>query len=472
MKNSKFIKLLRLLDVSKIAEFEHYLKCFYANEEIALQVMVHLRDTTANFSKLAALDFPDETLHHLYVQTKDPKKLQKNLHNTFSDLHRWLKELLILQRIRQNDWTNDLLWLQILDEQDWLEQYEKKAHGVFKSAVENPPTNSQNLIQYWAAAYYQFRQQEKSKVLANPETLKATKFQLGEIGNAMQYKIANAIETMRRIRPDKAEENEAPSPLPSNKQPDLAIKSLYQSLLALNLDQSEASYAAIVEKLPHFIQQLDPKELHGPLRYLKNYLATQMRKKNDKELRLKYFELNKIGVENEFFKKSDSIFPSEFLGIIGTATAVQAFDWASEFIRQFQDKVDDQHRNTTVVLSTARILVEKNQYTQALDLLESIQNEDQQFSLFLRLMTIQCYYELGYWDLIYDYIEKYKINLTQRKNTPKNDQNLGALNALKIVKLLLDRKKEPAFIRQQIDSMSNLHMRIWLLEKLNSYKIR
>jgi hypothetical protein len=472
MKDSKFIKLLLLLEVSKITEFEHYLKFFYANEEIALQVMDKLRTATTNFSNLAALDFPDEDLHHLYVQTKDPKKLQKNLHNTFSDLHRWLKELLILQRIRQNDWTNDLLWLQILDEKDWSEQYEKKAHNFFKTTVKEAPKNSQNLIQYWAAAYYQFRQQEKSKSLANPETLKATKFQLGEIGNAIQYKIANAIETMRRIRPDKAEENDAPTTHPQNNLPDLAIKSLYQSLLALNLDQSEASYAAIVEKLPHFIQQLDPKELHGPLRYLKNYLAIQMRKKEDKEARLKSFELNKIGVENQFFEKSDSIFPSEFLGIIGSATAVQEFDWAAEFIKKFQDKVDDQHRNTTVVLSSARILVEKNQHTQALDLLENINNEDPQFSLYLRLMTIQCYYELEYWDFIYDYLDRYKTHLTQRKSTPKNDQNLGALNTIKIVKLLLDRKKEPAFILQQIESMSNLHMRTWLMEKQIAYKKR
>lgn len=472
MQNSKFMRLLRLLNRAQIAAFENYVLHFYKNEKIAINVFELIQKSTSNFSRLDDLDLGAKW-QGLYNPTDDPKKHLKSLQNTFSQLHTWLKESLMLEKIRQKDWSSDMLWLQILDEQEWLEQYEKKASAFFKNTIKSPPQNSQQLIQYWAAAYYQYQQQAKSKSLADFDTLKSIKFHLDQIGGVFNYKIASEIDNMQKLRPNQTDENEEPTVNASNDQSDLALKSLYQSLYNLSSDESEASYLAISEKLPHFIQQLDPQELHGPLRFLKNFLAAQMRRSNDKLYRNKAFELNKIGVENQFFATTESISPTEFLGIVNSATAVKELDWATFFIEKYKHKVVEEFRTSIELLSNAQIFAAKKQFKQALSILDAIEQNENAMLLHKRLVTIQCYMELDYdLDTIEDYIKKYKSYLTNRKSTPKNNSNLGVLNTLKIVKMLLDRKKEQFYIQDQIDSMPNLHMRHWLFEKLTSYKKR
>jgi len=76
-------------------------------------------------------------------------------------------------------------------------------------------------------------------------------------------------------------------------------------------------------------------------------------------------------------------------------------------------------------------------------------------------------YEHEYID---EYIQKYKTHLTLRKGTAKNKSNEGALKAIKIIKMLIDRKKDKNYIEQQIESKSDLHMRSWLREKVADYK--
>jgi hypothetical protein len=80
----------------------------------------------------------------------------------------------MLERIRKNDWVNDVVWLQVLDENNWGEQYEKKANAFFESTQKAPPKNTQNLLKYWAAAYFQYNQLIKSNFLANIKTIDAS----------------------------------------------------------------------------------------------------------------------------------------------------------------------------------------------------------------------------------------------------------------------------------------------------------
>jgi hypothetical protein len=149
------------------------------------------------------------------------------------------------------------------------------------------------------------------------------------------------------------------------------------------------------------------------------------------------------------------------------------FEWAKDFIRDLTTKIREPERKITSQIAQIQLEISTQRYPEALDLinnveLESASNENQ---VFVRLTKIRCMYELRYeHEYIDEYIQKYKIHLTLRKGTPKNKSNEGALKAIKIIKMLIDRKKDKNYIEQQIESKSDLHMRSWLREKVADYK--
>ena len=149
------------------------------------------------------------------------------------------------------------------------------------------------------------------------------------------------------------------------------------------------------------------------------------------------------------------------------------FEWAKDFIRDLTTKIREPERKITSQIAQIQLDISTQRFPEALDLintveLESASNENQ---VFVRLNKIRCMYELCYeHEYIDEYIQKYKKHLTLRKGTPKNKSNEGALNAIKIIKMLIDRKKDKNYIEQQIESKSDLHMRFWLREKVADYK--
>ena len=468
MKNSKFIKSLTLLTAHKIASFVHYLQCFYPNEEISLKVMNYLSDTTAQFSNLEGLDFPETFLQKLYTQAQDPKSRHKQLHNTFSDLHRWLKEYIMLERIRKNDWLNDVVWLQVLDENNWSEQYEKKANAFFESTQKAPLKSTQNMLKQWAAAYHQYNQLVKSSALANLKTFDASYHSLNQTSALLKVKMENERKSFLKIAPQLE--------TPLQKPEDLPLFKIYESLLKLNTTELEEDFNILEENMLNLKDYIDLDEMHNVLRFMKNYAIGQVRKDNNmKYYQRKIHNLNKIGVQNGIFKESASITPTEFLGILNVACALEDFDWAKDFIRDLTTKIREADREITSQIAQIQLAVSIKLYPQALDLINAmgLEGASHENQLFVRLTKIRCMYELGYeHEFLDEYIQKYKIHLTLRKSTPKNKSNEGALNAIKIIKMLIDRKKDKKYIEQQIESKSDLHMRSWLREKVADYKKR
>jgi hypothetical protein len=466
MKNSKFIKLLALLPVHKIEGFVHYLQHFYPNEEISLSVMNHISDTTVQFSNFEGIHFPEVYLQKIYTQAPDSKNRLKQLQNTFSDLHRWLKEYIMLERIRKNDWVNDMVWLQVLDENNWGEQYEKKANAFFESTQKAPPKNTQNLLKYWAAAYFQYNQLIKSNFLANIKTIDASYHALNQVGRLLRVKMENERTLFLKLAP----QQETPLQQPE----DLKLLTLYESSLKLNTTEAASDFNILEENLLNFEKHIELDEMHNVLRFLKSYAIGQVRKDNNMNYyQRKIHNLNKIGVQNGIFKKSASIAPSEFLSILNVACALKDFEWAKDFVRDLTTKIREPERKITSQIAQIQLDISTQRFPEALDLintveLESASNENQ---VFVRLNKIRCMYELRYeHEYIDEYIQKYKTHLTLRKGTAKNKSNEGALKAIKIIKMLIDRKKDKNYIEQQIESKSDLHMRSWLREKVADYK--
>ncbi|MFZ4474785.1 MAG: hypothetical protein ACOYPR_06305 [Saprospiraceae bacterium] len=107
----------------------------------------------------------------------------------------------MLERIRKNDWVNDMVWLQVLDENSWGEQYEKKANAFFESTQKAPPKNTQNLLKYWAAAYFQYNQLIKSNFLANIKTIDASYHALNQVGRLLRVKMENERTLFLKLAP-------------------------------------------------------------------------------------------------------------------------------------------------------------------------------------------------------------------------------------------------------------------------------
>ncbi len=466
MKNSKFIRLLALLPVHKIEGFEHYLRHFYPNEEISLSVMKHLSDTTVEFCNFEGLHFPETYLQKLYIQAPDSKSRLKQLQNTFSDLHRWLKEFIMLERIRKNDWVNDVVWLQVLDENNWGEQYEKKANVFFESTQKVTPKNTQNLLKYWAAAYFQYNQLVKSNFLASIKTFDAVYHALDQVGRLVRVKMENERKSFLKLAP----QQEPPFQQPE----DLKLLTLYESLLKLSTTEQEADFNVLEENLLNFENHIELDEMHNVLRFMKNYAIGQIRKGHEmKYHQQKLHDLNKMGVKYGIFEKSAAVTPNEFLSILNIACALGDLDWAKSFIQDLSGKIEKTARESTSQIAQMMLAIAIELYQEALDLIKIIEKDGESNLMHVRLSKLKCWYELNFdHEILDEYIQKYKTYLINRKSTPKNKSNAGALKTIKIIKMLIDQKKEKNYIQQQIESNDDLHLRPWLLEKVVDYKKR
>jgi hypothetical protein len=263
---------------------------------------------------------------------------------------------------------------------------------------------------------------------------------------------------------------------PLQKPGDLPLFMLYESLLKLNTTEREEDFSILEENMLNLKDYIDLDEMHNVLRFMKNYAIGQVRK----GINMKYFQerihnLNKLGVQNGIFKKSASITPTEFLGVLNVACALKDFDWATDFIRDMTIKIKEADREITHQIAQIQLAIAKERYPEALDLINAVELEgdSNEHQVHVRLAKIGCMYELNYeYEDLDEYIKKYKTHLTLRKSTPKNKSNEGALRTIKIIKMLLDRKKDKTTIQQLIESKNDLHLRTWLKKKVADYKKR
>lgn len=206
--------------------------------------------------------------------------------------------------------------------------------------------------------------------------------------------------------------------------------------------------------------------------YLLNYCRTK--NQTDKKFRIYAFEILKNLVANKNYD-SENGFMNLVLtrNIILIATELLEFQWCEKFIENDLQRVHPDYRNSIIQFYNAKKNFFEGNFEKSLEYLSVMKNDDVFNKYYIKELAIINYYELKYFDLLFEQIDSYKKFLSNNSMFP---------DSYKIrVKLFLNyisdlgraatgSKIDLQLLRKDIEQEKNLAYQNWLLTKLDKLK--
>lgn len=224
------------------------------------------------------------------------------------------------------------------------------------------------------------------------------------------------------------------------------------------------------------LQLLQKGEQEIILRSLLNY-ANRKITEGETEYFHEMWELYKLGLRKNLFIQNQKLPYSTFLNILVTAVYLKEWNWAEEFMSDYQHFLDENHRIDTLNYGKAYFLFSLGNYAESSKLLIAIEHKDLNFSLRLKPLTIKCFYELSlkeshYHDFLWSQIEAFEKSLHRNKILSQQKRQAN-LNFCQLTKKLLKGKYaiEPKFVikanleKELNDKKYILHKK-WLIQKI------
>lgn len=160
MKNLKFFVLLHTLDKKEIASFDKYLKQSHGGEHVALRIFKYVRRVSLSNPNLLRLGL--ENIHTgvfgpIPDNASERKKSLKNILNTLSDLYKWLKEFLLVNKLAQDSWEQQMTWLSVLRDRGLKEEHDKLTRLLLTTAHGSSLKDVGNYLRLFNAACLHFQ---------------------------------------------------------------------------------------------------------------------------------------------------------------------------------------------------------------------------------------------------------------------------------------------------------------------------
>jgi hypothetical protein len=182
------------------------------------------------------------------------------------------------------------------------------------------------------------------------------------------------------------------------------------------------------------------------------------------------FDLFKESVEGNIIQENNEISVPVFRNIVFVSLKVKEFQWAENFIENYQKYIHPKFRDNAVYFSLARLEINRNNYEKVLDYLQLINYEDVWYQLGARTMQMAAYYKLGEFDALESLLNAYKMFITREKSLTK-ERKTAYLNLIKYTKKLLyvlpDEKSKINKMRKEIEDNKTIVNKSWLLERVD-----
>lgn len=201
-----------------------------------------------------------------------------------------------------------------------------------------------------------------------------------------------------------------------------------------------------------------------------NYCTRQMNK-GRKEYIQEAFSLCKTGIEKKYLISQDQIERYFFRNFVSIGINAREFNWVENFIIDYQQYLDEQHRESYVNFCFGLLYSKSGQYDKAITYLAQFEPDDVLLNLNSKLQLIKIYYQLDEVYALESLIESSKVYLRRKKDIGDNYRLLYK-NLLKFTQKLLrvnpyDKSKK-AKLRKEIEAANPLIEKQWFLEQLEN----
>jgi hypothetical protein len=185
-----------------------------------------------------------------------------------------------------------------------------------------------------------------------------------------------------------------------------------------------------------------------------------------------FFELIELTIKNKYYQNNNTEhLPHEyFRNFLLHGVRLRKFDWVNDFIHENYMKVHPADRENMKQLGFAYLNFNTAQYDEALKNINRITPDFFAFKLDIKNLTVQIFYELGYFEEALSQIKSYKEYLRKDKllNTEKRKRYFSFLKFTE--NLVLHRagtkNTDIGYLRYRISSHKATAFKPWLTEKV------
>lgn len=248
-----------------------------------------------------------------------------------------------------------------------------------------------------------------------------------------------------------------------------AIAIYYHSYKALKERNSESHFQQLKEALLRYEDHFPESEIRDIYLLAINYCIGRMNAGVPEYVR-ETFELYRRGLEKKILLQDGFVSRFTFRNVVTNGTLLEEFDWTEHFIRDFQQYLEDQYRESIVHYSMAKLYFEKKDYGQAMPLLHQVEYDDILMTLNARTMLMKMYYELDEFNALDSLLESMRMYMRRKKVIGYHKANFK--NIIHLTKKLANvnpyEQKHTKQLQAEIESANPLTEKKWLLAQLEN----
>lgn len=457
MYKSKFNTLLRTLNTSEVQNFEKYVRR-RTHDRTTLKVFDYI--IKAEGAKKLELSYLYRVLFHDRQPLLPAKR--KNLLNLLYDLHSYLQEFLIMEKLHSSIFEKKALWLDILEERKLMEEFAKQTDRLYQELKNKSVYSMKDLWQTVAADGIKHRY-----LALNPASFDSLDFMHSQLENLELYtltlklKAACEILTQQRLAPDipiKALPD-IPERLPDFEAvAQIPISTLYWHLYQLLRPEPTVDYHQVLFLIEQNAARIEPVELYEIIKYIYNYNALLIRKGGELAVAQQLHDINKFANSYDFFKQPGIITATQLNNIVNIACAVKDYEWANTFIETQGVLLPEPVR----VLAQATVWFEQGRFDAVVYHLNQLSFRQIPDQLRAKMLVLRSYYCL---EMPTNVISNFSDNFEKwlRRHKEKYPDSIKAtMNFIPLFRTLLQGITRPEHLLKQIEDTSNLICRGWL----------
>lgn len=241
-----------------------------------------------------------------------------------------------------------------------------------------------------------------------------------------------------------------------------AISQYYHGYMMLIRPEEEVHFASFKQSLLLHGESFPLTERKDLFLLAANY-CTRKYNEGRKDYARELNEIFKVGLTTGAFLLEFSRFT--FRNIVITALVVGDFEWAERFMEDYQTYLPHRHRESTVSSSRALLEYQRQNYGQALELLQKSEYRDRVLNLSAKALLIKIYYETGEYELLDAHLAAMRNFIRRQKNLSYHETNFRQLVhfAQRLLELNPYDPGAKARLREEVETTKAVAEKEWLL---------
>jgi hypothetical protein len=465
MHKSQLVELLRTFDKKEVRDCRKWLRSPYHNQR---QDVVDLfdyffkgsnlqREAKLTKEKVFCVLFPKEPF--------DDAKIRQSMHF----LLKALEEYLLYRETTKQGFATQLTLAKIYRERQLSKPAQKSLHHAKNSFQKIQTRNSAYYWQHFTfeqEAYLQYMSSNNNRyVYENVQKL------------AEDLDKAYCIEQMRlaclRLSTIKSTKDKIHTSLIEK----LSLSDidylefdgirLYYALYQLLTQPSEIHFSQLKIEVEESLSLLDIDAVRELLLLVINYCARRVNA-GERAYFAESLYFYKLLLQHHAFLDNGFFDPPNFKNIVSIGNLLKEFDWVEQFIHDYKQYLDDDHRENYTTFCLADLYYHKLDYKKAMRYLAAYEYDDILLNLNSRAMLTKMYYELNETIALEAHLESSRVYLRRKEGITDNYRNVYS-NIFRYTQKLLhvnpyDKEKKQK-LRTEIENAPLMNKK-WFLEQL------